>query len=180
MMPYCALSQDTAVVRRGLLQIQPTVAPGYLFSAQTLTMYFRANTEYFVHQNVSLRTDAYIYFGSQEKTDLLKNNHSAFLGASYHLIRKNTAFCFGFQPGIAFSETNSQLTGKSKDLRVSTLISFTTGVNQYLNKFLHFFFNLQYVTGTHVPLYSEPVSLNEFRFTMGLGFNLNLIRPKKE
>jgi len=173
------MAQDSSIVRKGLLQIQPTVAPGYLFADKAMTMYFRANTEYFIDNRTSLRTDAYVYFGSQKDTNLLTHNHSAFLGVSYHFIKKKTDGYLGFQPGVSFSKTNSELTGGDTDLQVSPLLSSTIGINQYLNRFLHFFLNVQYVIGKHVPLNSEVVKLNEIRFTMGLGFNINLIKAKK-
>lgn len=168
-------AQESPIVQKGLLQIQPTVSPGYLFLEDETTVYFRANMEYFINNRISLRTDAYVYFGSQSDTNLLSKNHSAFLGVSYHFTKKNTDVFLGFQPGIAFSETNPLLTGINDDIRVSPLLSLSIGVNQYLNRFLHFFLNTQYVHGKHVPVYTEVVSLNEFRFTMGLGFNLNLL-----
>jgi len=57
--------------------------------------------------------------------------------------------------------------------KANPLMSEVIGFNYYGDKYFHLFAELRLVQGNHMSTYSKPQSLNELRFSFGLGFNLN-------
>lgn len=164
---------------KGMIQIQPTVCAGYLFAHKTVTAYFRANAEYYVQDNFSVRTDCHYFIATDKKlAEPIRMNHGLTLGAFVHKMRGQLDFYFGFQPGVAITKTDVDSISNN-GIRFSPIITLTPGANYYLNRFLHFHLSIQYVHGKHVPEYGSVLALNELRLSTGLAINFNPWEKKK-
>jgi hypothetical protein len=63
---------------------------------------------------------------------------------------------------------------------ISPLATAGLGFNYYFQRFAHLFLETRYVYGQHLSNAPSPISLQEVRITFGLGFNLFIIKEKKE
>jgi hypothetical protein len=61
---------------------------------------------------------------------------------------------------------------------VNPLISTAFGFNFYFQRWFHLFGEVRYISGKHLSDATTPLSLNELRFSFGLGWNINLIKKK--
>lgn len=172
------IAQDSAIVRKGLIRAQLTVSPSYMFSDKQSYFYLHGNLEGYLSSNISIAGEAYYSLGdlSAEKS-AIDYNHSAFFGASYHFINKNNDLYIGLQPGLSFTQLNDTINSAAQtQLGVNPLFSPVVGYNFYVNKVFHFFIQSRLVVGQHN--YDIHKDLTEFRFSAGLGFNINAIRLK--
>ena len=60
---------------------------------------------------------------------------------------------------------------------MNPLASLVIGYNYYVHRYFHFFVQTRFIAGQH--LYNEHKDLSEFRFSAGLGFNINTIKNKQ-
>lgn len=172
--------ESPAYMGKGTIQIQPTVCAGYLFAHNTVTAYYRANAEYYVQDNISVRTDAHYFVATGKKpAEPIRMNHGVTLGAFVHKMRGQLDFYFGFQPGVAITKTDVDSISNN-GIRFSPIITFTPGANYYLNRFLHFHLSIQYVHGKHVPEYGNVLALDELRLSTGLAINFNPMEKRKK
>ncbi len=110
------------------------------------------------------------------------------LGAAFH-IPTNSHFdpYVIVQPGIAYTSSyqnirlNDEVPTKVSYRGVLTpLATAGIGVNYYFQRFAHLFVEGRYVYGKHLSTAPQPISLEEIRITFGLGFNLFIMKEKKE
>lgn len=169
-----AQEEKKQFIHKGLLRAMATISVGSITKAS-----LHGNLEYYVADNTSLRGDTYYSLKTNtlhfaDLSPYLVSNHQTFAGASYHFKTKNHFDpYFGFQPGFALSQSNS-----SKQT-INPLLSPVLGFNIYFEKLFHLFAETRYVIGNHLSEAHEPISLNELRFSFGLGFNLSVFSPKK-
>lgn len=91
---------------------------------------------------------------------------------NWHFAKNNHDFYLGFQPGFAITKLRAEAFGfNGSDEGLNPMASFTAGYNFYFFKYFHFFVQNRIVFGTHT--YDLPYGLNEYRFSAGLGFNIN-------
>lgn len=172
------IAQDSTIVRKGLIRAQLTISPSYMFSDQRAYFYLHGNLEGYVSDRISLAGEGYYNLGdlSADK-DLFNYNHSGFFGASYHFTKKNNDLYVGLQPGLSFTKLSDTTNSISQtQLGINPLFSPVIGYNFYVNKVFHFFIQSRLVIGQHN--YDIHKDLSEFRFSAGLGFNINMIRMK--
>jgi len=179
LIPSLLFSQESKkerVVSKGLLRAQGIMSFGRLVDLGETTMFLHGNLEYHVTEVVTARSDIF-YFLKSDDENTLNMNHQLFEGASFHIKTKgNFDPYFGFQPGIAWSESkvptliNNDYTYSANS--VNPLISGVIGFNFYATKFFHLFIDGRFIYGNHLSD-SQPVSLNEVRISFGLGLNLN-------
>lgn len=164
-------SQEAPIIRKGLIRAQLTLSPATMLDYSEAPFYFHGSFEGFLNKNTSLVGESYFSLGNNSGESIFDYNHSAFFGGSYHFSKENSSFYIGIQPGISFARTRAQ-EGKNKaDLGISPLFSSVIGYTFFVHKFFHFFVQSRLVLGQH--LHNEAVSLNELRFSAGLGINLN-------
>lgn len=179
-----AKSDSSSFSLKGLLVSQTTITPGYFFHKGLLNSYFHPALEYFFEDKVSVRTDAFYSFTTQGDEKLLEMNHQMMLGAFYHFQKRNSSVCIGWQPGAAYVMQapytfNDSLIQNPK-LKVAPIMTFTVGANYFFWKYLNFFAAVNYVHGSHIPDIGNSISLDELRFSAGLGWNLRLLKKKKQ
>jgi hypothetical protein len=100
-----------------------------------------------------------------------KHNHSVFFGANYHFIKSNHDFYLGIQPGVAYTQVKMLRGMDEQYASTNPLFSSVVGYNFYVNSIFHFFVQTRLILGEHLT--NDVKSLNEMRFSAGLGFNLN-------
>lgn len=174
-LPIVLFAQEKEqIVKKGLLRTTGTISFGQLTNHQQTNLYLTGNTEYFTNEHITARGDIYYYLKSGNK-QMLNQNHQLFAGASYH-INSTSKFVpyIGIQPGIAITQSNEVSIDMKNNVTVTPLISSVTGFNYFASKWFHLFIDGRYVAGKHTSNHT-PISLNEFRLSFGLGFNLNVL-----
>ena len=187
-----AQEEKKQFIHKGILRAQATISPGILLKENVLTTSIYGNLEYYVADNVSIRGDSYYFL--QSENNPFEFNHSVSTGVSYHFKTKNHFDPYlAVQPGLAWSQRKSFVcddfnlpTGgwgpcydKTYNPSANPLISSAIGFNFYFQRVFHLFAEARYISGKHISDDSSPLSLNELRFSFGLGWNLNLIKQKK-
>ncbi len=71
------------------------------------------------------------------------------------------------EPGLSLTRVSS-----TDPISLSPVVSVAGGTSIFVNRFFHFYAEARGLTGRHLGYGSEPVSLTEVRFSMGLGGNL--------
>lgn len=171
------VQSQESFIRKGLLRFQATLAPSVMIGQHTDNIHLHADIEYFPEDRLSLRADSYIYLLSLNEKNLFKHYYSAFAGAAYHFPVNNFDFSFSFQPGIGIIQTSEQFQNDIKpiepELQAVPMMAVGTGVNFFIHKNFHFLTHIKFIKGT----YSGdlvPLKINEFIFSAGLGWNLNI------
>jgi hypothetical protein len=171
----CCLAQSD-IVRTGLLRAQLTYSPGIILESNTSHYYLHGNLEGYVSNKISIAGEGYYYLTNGGiNTGNLSYNHSGFFGASYHFGKKMNDFYIGLQPGISVSKFSNSSSGiVIPQQGINPVLSTTIGYNLYFFKYFHFFVQGRFIVGEHN--YYPTHSLNEFRFSAGLGFNVNTLK----
>ncbi len=171
-------AQETPIIRKGLLRVQGTICTAYLLSEKESSFYLHGNLEGYTSSKISLAGEIYYNLGNPSGSKSAFNyNHSLFFGSSYHFTKKNNDLYIGIQPGASVTKISTD--GNSLALAqtgVNPLLSTLFGYNFFVNKFFHFFVQSRLVIGQHN--FDAPKDLSEFRFSAGLGFNINALKTK--
>ena len=176
--PGRSFSQDTTVIRKGLLSVHGTIAPAFMLVSNTGTInnYLHGNAEFYTDRDFSIAGDIFYFVGAQSGSSPLRANHSNFFGGNFHSSMKNSDMFFGFQPGIGYSAVQKNVAGEMILQRsVNPLVSVNTGLRIFVSKFFHFFLEVRYVHGKHITS-AAAVSLDEIKLSGGLGLNLNVLK----
>lgn len=172
-----SLAQDENYLRPGLIRSYLTITPSAMLGEKLNQIYLHGCLEYYFNEKYSFSGDSYVFVGQQAPDrQRFEYLHSSFFGLNRHFTKGNHDVYIGFYPGFGISRLsnlNSNLPVERTE-EVSPLVGFGAGYNFYFYKYFHFFLHNRVVLGSH--LQDEPVSLNEYRFSVGLGFNLNLIK----
>ena len=169
-------AQEESIIRKGLLRTQITITPAILFKSKQSFFYLHGNFEGYVIKKISIAGDAFFSLGNASAgTPTFKFNHNIFFGASYHFTNKNNDFYLGLQHGISITKliilTDNSTRPKTG---VNPVVAVVVGYNYYVHKYFHFFVQTRFIAGQH--LYNVRKDLSEFRFSAGLGFNINSIK----
>ena len=167
--------QTNQYIHKGLVRTMATLSVGHMPQFSMNNVYISGNSEYYLSNRVSWRGDASFFLNNLNGPEIFKDNHSIFSGLSFHNPTNGKIDPYlGFQPGVSFSRTMihgvDEVTTYSKT-QVSPLISGVGGINIYASQLFHVFADVRYISGTHI-VQSGAESLNEVRFSFGLGFNL--------
>lgn len=176
-LPTLVFSQENEnqIAEKGLLRAMGIISFGQLTDYEQTNIYLTGNVEYFTNQNITARGDIYYYLNSGQN-QLLKQNHQLFAGASYHFITNSKFVPYvGFQPGIAITQSNEVTISRENDVAITPLVSGVFGFNYFAAKWFHLFVDGRYISGNYLSN-NTPISLNEFRLSFGLGFNLNVLK----
>jgi hypothetical protein len=172
---FTSSAQDENFIRPRLIRSYLTITPSAMLSERLNHIYLHGCLEYYINKKYSFTGDSYVYAGQQAPDrQWFDYTHSSFFGMNRHFTKRNHDFYVGFYPGFGISKLSSTGNNLPVELnqKISPLIGIGAGYNFYFYKFFHFFAHHRLVLGSH--LQDEPVSLNEARLSLGLGFNLNL------
>lgn len=168
-------AQEKPVIRKGLISAQATISPAHMFGDGESYFYLHGGLEGYVSDEISLTGEGFYQLGSFAKTNAFDHNHSLFFGASKHFTKNSNDLYIGLQPGVSFTRLNAAANGLTRSgLGVNPLVSPVVGYNFFVNKVFHFFVQARLVLGQHN--YDVHQNISEFRFSAGLGFNLNTMR----
>lgn len=189
-----AQEEKTQYIRKGLIRSMATISPGMMLRPKATTISLHGNLEYYISDNVSLRGDTYYYIQGKYNNGLAPFifNHSTFSGASYHFKTKNHFNPYlALEPGVSITQPyfytcrkslfvcdEENIIANESNVTANPLISGAIGFNFYFQKWFHLFGEARYISGKHLSDAPAPLSLNELRFSFGLGFNLNLLKKK--
>lgn len=188
---FC-FSQDekTQYIRKGLIRSMATISPGIMLKDNISTISLHGNLEYYVSDNVSLRGDSYFFIkGERPNIYSLDFNHTTFSGAAYHFKTKGHFDPYlAVEPGISIAQASEKcppdvvciqsVWEKTYSTTANPVFSSAFGFNYYFQRWFHLFGEARYISGKHLSDAPAPLSLNELRFSFGLGFNLNLLKKK--
>ena len=177
-----AQEESGRYVHRGLFCFRGSIAYGKMLKLDANNSYLEGNTEYFADDNISLRGDVYFFTGHFNSDAPFKMYHSLLTGAMYHF-KTNNHFdpYFGLEVGMNLGQASNPTFGQptptfapvtTPEKTFTPLFSPIIGFNFFGNKWFHLALSARYVTGNFADNYNA-VSLGEFRFSFGLGFNLN-------
>lgn len=167
-----AFSQENKrTVQTGLLRAQGTFSFGKLTEIKQTALYLHGTIEYYLNERVSARGDLF-YFLKPNNESLMELNHQMFAGASYHIKTNNNIDPYiGIEPGLAATKYSNDLFIEKPSIAITPLMSGVIGFNYYANNWFHLFVDGRYVYGKHISNL-PPSSINEFRISFGLGFNI--------
>lgn len=168
-----SLANQGNITRNGLTRTQLTISPSYRFKDGSSPIYLHGVLEHYFSDKFSLSGEAYLHVGNTStKASAFDYNHSLFFGPSWHYGKHNHDPYLGIQPGLAITQMNKEVNHiPETGTALSPLISGVAGYNFYINSFMHFFVENRLVLGTTRK--HKEQDLSEYRFSAGLGFNLN-------
>lgn len=179
-------AKSQTFMEHGLLRAQATLAPGVMLSHNVSNIYVHGNLEYYLDRHTSIRGDGFYFISSLSDQKPFVHHHSWLAGGAYHFGKttgeKSEGYRGHFDPYIGLSAgmafTQSEITnvlilpGDHQSLKVNPLYSPCIGFNFYAQRIFHLFGEVRFVGGKHFPDYHQAVSLDELRFSFGLGWNL--------
>jgi len=178
-------SDSETLARRGLLRAQGTISPAVMLHSGRLNIYLHGDAEYHLRDRISVKGDAYYFLGTQGE-ELLRQHHGIFFGAQYHFPLRNFVPFVGLQPGASYVETREALSASDDAYQndrtsagMAPLLSIATGFNWYVWRFIHFTGQVRYVHGNHAMTRGN-LPLDELRFAIGLGWNVNTIKTGRK
>ena len=148
-------------------------APGFLTeNTQTIQLHGYLGMQ---HKGVHFRGDAFYFLGSFGDRPRFDMNHQVYCGAFYHFLNKKQFQPYvGFQPGVAIARSSEHFTldanSNETKARIATnpVGSAIGGFTYYGQKLFFLFLEGRYIFGKHKSN-SNPVFLDEMRFSFGLG-----------
>lgn len=184
LIPVSIFAQESggAYIHKGLFCTRGSIAYGQMTRLNAKNIYLEGDIEYYIDDQVSLRADSYFFMGSFNSDKPFKMNHSIFTGVVYHFKTKSHFDPYiGIEPGINLAQATDICMGqpclqvlpaKEPEKTASPLVSPIIGFNFFGNNWFHIAISARYVMGNFADNYNH-VSLGEFRFSFGLGFNIN-------
>lgn len=176
--PLSAQKNDTPFeLRKGALRSSGAISPGLMKNGDGVNIYLHGNFDFFLSEHFSLRGDGFYYVTTTGGFNTFAKNHQLFSGFSFHGNPRGFSPYTGMLMGLSFTQLNNPGIGFDADrMGVCPVVSPHVGFNFYGEKYFHIFAEARYVAGRHFPEYQSPVSLNELRFSFGLGWNINTMK----
>jgi hypothetical protein len=159
------------------LRAMATFSAGYMFGIQETVSSLSGDIEYYLNEKVSIQGEGSIFLSSFASQSRVNENSQLYGGINYHFTENKKADVFlGMQPGVSFFKLNNlnQEPEINKNPEVIPLISFSGGLNYYVGSIFHFFLHARYIQGQTIGNPQARFSINEIRFSAGLGFNLGV------
>jgi hypothetical protein len=155
-----------------MLQAHLTIAPG--FGPDVQRNYLHGMLDIRPDERVSLRSDAFLFVGTQGGPGDLLHNHSVFMGPVVHFQAGKVDPYVGFQPGLGLVQSQWKVDGvaRQSERLVTPLVSGLSGIQVRVHPLFHFFGEGRYVSGRHLSADPTAHNLDEVRVSFGLGFGL--------
>ncbi|MGZ3900035.1 MAG: hypothetical protein ACXVNQ_06715 [Bacteroidia bacterium] len=172
------MAQTNEIIRPGLVRLMGTISTSKMLNNKESGFYLHGNLEIYFNKRVSFCGDAYYFLNAQKGNSYFDMNHNIFYGLLWHFTKKSNDLYVGIQPGIAITKLKTnQVDMVVTQTGINPVFSSVIGYNFYVNKFFNFFLQSRLILGEHN--YDIHRSLSELRFSAGLGFNINCLKPKK-
>lgn len=172
-------------IQPGLLTGKGTLAFGKPLAYSGTNMYVSGNVEYYLEHDLSIRSGVWLFLGTTGDNDVLQKNHTLFTGFNYHVpTNGNFDPYLSFEPGVNWTQLKVPDDPSAEDFpynvskykqSASPVVALGTGVNYFAGNVIHLFIEGKYLYGIHVSDV-QAVSLSEFRFAFGFGWNMWLLR----
>ncbi len=150
-------------------------APGFITeNTQTSQAYLNLG---FKQNSFEVRLETFYFLNTQGDRPRFNYNHQAFLGANYKFLKGDFNPFIGGQVGLAYAESSEygiidQNTGNINfEPAINPLASISAGFEYAATDRLFFSLEGKQIFGRHVAN-SYPTYLDEFRVSIGVGFNL--------
>lgn len=164
-------------LRKGALRSSGAISPGLMKNGDGVNIYLHGNFDFFLSEHFSLRGDGFYYVTTTGGFNTFVKNHQLFSGFSFHGKPQGFSPYAGMLMGLSFTQLNNPGIVYDPDVMgVCPVASPHAGFNFYGEKYFHIFAEARYVVGRHFPEHRSPVSLNELRFSFGLGWNINTMK----
>jgi len=175
-------AQSANFAEKSLTRASATISQGLFFRNKVQPLYLHLNADYHIEKRVSFRSDANMLVAFQDDPRIFKHHHQLFFGIAYHFPNNKFDPYLNLQPGLSVTKLNKTLLGEvispaDEGFAVNPLISAGGGFNYYIGNFLHIALNSRFITGAH-KMSTKTLSLNEFQFSLGLGWNLKFSRRR--
>lgn len=185
-----------------MLRLQATISPAWSVtllsggdSVQSVSsgrtnVYIHGTAEYYWDERFSTRSDIYFLVNKNADPGGIKHNHGFQLGFSYHMIKRSKIDPFiGIRGGLNYTQvqpsaqvyqatpTESWTILVTPQAHIDPTWAPVIGCNFYGEKIFHFFIEGAYMMGMYRPAFSQQLSLEEFRVSAGLGWNISFYKP---
>ena len=150
-----------------------TISPATQLKSSKSYFHLHGILEGYLSESISLSGEGYYYEGGISGANEFRFNHAGF---SKHFVKNNLDFYIGIQPGISFTKIrlNSPENAGKEKMGTNPSFSSVVGVNYFVGKYVHFFIQSRLVLSHHnTDVYR---SINELKFSGGLGFNINTLK----
>ena len=189
----CIFAQEESVqfIKKNLVRADASIMAGYMFKDNLNNVHLNGGVEYYLDNRISVRGSASYMIGSSglsADSMGLKDLASIYVGPLFHFKTKGHFDpYFIFQPGISYASSfKATYTSSPKENTktasyegaMSPIVTAGFGFNYYFQRYAHLFMEIRYVYGNHLSAAPHPISLQELRFTFGLGFNLFVHKEK--
>ena len=172
-------SEITPYFKPNLIKASATISPGRMLQNKANSIHLSGFLEYVIDKKYSFRGDVFQFIDATYSTKSIIEptfQNKLFFGIFRHFGTNNLKFYSGIQMGTSVITYNqSFLTGNTT--HVAPSFSLKTGASYYVWKYFHFFADFTYVNSTLRGTSIGPHKMDEFIFSAGLGFHLQV---KKE
>lgn len=188
------VSANDSLILKNQIRTTLTIAAGYIKPIQSSTAHLQGNIEYYLTEQISIRGEIFYNTGLLKNESIINFKHSLATGCLYHFRKKSNFDPYvGIMPGLIYAHLGMdyiyEVWGSNgniiayyyyKDLpALNPALSIPFGFNFYFEKWFHLFVNGNYTIAKHNNIATSQW-LNEIAVSFGLGFNLGMIKPKKQ
>jgi hypothetical protein len=167
-------AQGTFTKRHGF-RAMGTLTPGVFTSNASTALYFSGNWDYYFNEHISMTGEGHVFLSNLTGNSNITSYHSVLWGMNYHFLENTQLDPFiGMQPGFGFVNGLRIFGNTPNAFETVPLITFSAGTNFYVGSIFHFFVNVRYLQGQSLSATDYKLSLSEFRFMGGLGWNLGV------
>lgn len=173
-------AQEIWESRKGYVRSQANLAPGLMKNQSRVNAYIAGDMDIYFDDQFSFSGSAWYSFSTIRSGQTgVTMNHAIFWGGAYHWAQPGRLDPYVMiQPGFGVARSAYLNHGELSQSAVSVvpLISASAGFNYYVGSMFHFLFRVQAVSGHVTSNMPTPISLNEVRCSVGLGYNFRLFK----
>jgi hypothetical protein len=171
---FVPVSAQESSFRTGILHAHLTIAPGMRSIEKAPVIYLQGTLGYYFSERFSMRGAGWYQIVPGKEISGLAYSHSLLAGGSWHLLPNRMLDpYFGCMTGLAFTRrTSSGDLFEINPIHVDPILAPHAGVRLFGEKIFHLFAEVEYVFGQFLPPSVAPASLQELRFSFGLGFHI--------
>ncbi|MFZ1686960.1 MAG: hypothetical protein WAU70_06050 [Flavobacteriales bacterium] len=167
--------QQEPFATRGLFSASASIGPGFMVDHPLTNIYITGDADFFLEDHISLHGSASWFVGAQQDSTFLKENSRLSFGPVYHWMKGGLDLGLGFMPGVSLTQLEpAGEDGPAAPLKLLPNISLSGSATYYVWKYMHFFANVRYVHAQYAAAPMEPLSLDEFVVTAGLGWQFRM------
>jgi len=168
-------AQEKIFTKTNGFRAMGTLCPGVFTSNGATSLYFSGDWDYYFNEHFSMNGEGHYFLANLTGNTSITSYHSLLWGMNYHFLIFNQLDPFvGMEPGFGFVDGTRLFGSKPNAFETIPLITFTVGTNFYVGSIFHFFIKARYLQGQSLSATDYHLSLSEFRFMGGLGWNLGV------